>query len=91
MNRFFQLCSLVLCLNLTPVFAAMSEADIIKALSLPENSTGNIADAIEELLSLTNEDVQMRQRCRSQAENFPWSQTISKLNSLYLEHPVQAA
>jgi hypothetical protein len=26
-----------------------------------------------------------------QAENFPWSQTISKLNSLYLEHPVQAA
>ena len=48
MKRFFQLCSLVLCLNLTSALAAMSEADIIKALSLPENSTGNIADAIEE-------------------------------------------
>ena len=27
---------------------AMTEAEIIKSLSLPENSTGNIADAIEE-------------------------------------------
>ncbi|NBW55125.1 MAG: RraA family protein [Betaproteobacteria bacterium] len=48
MKHFFQLCSLVLCLSFSPVYAAMTEAEIIKALGLPENSTGNIADAIEE-------------------------------------------
>ncbi len=48
MKRFIQLCALVLCFGFPSAFAAMSEAEIIKALSLPENSTGNIADAIEE-------------------------------------------
>ena len=48
MKRLIQLCSLLLCLSLSPAFATMTEAEIIKALSLPENSTGNIADAIEE-------------------------------------------
>ncbi|NBO40421.1 MAG: RraA family protein [Betaproteobacteria bacterium] len=48
MKRFFKWCSLWVLLNLTPAFAAMTEAEIIKALSLPENSTGNIADAVDE-------------------------------------------
>ena len=48
MKRFLTLCSLVLCLGITPAVAAMSEAEIIKALLLPENSTGNIADAVDE-------------------------------------------
>ena len=55
------------------------------------NNGAAFADAIEKLLSLTNEDVQMRQRCRSQAENFPWSKTIFELNSLHQPLPIKAA
>jgi len=55
------------------------------------NNGAAFADAIEELLSLTNEDVQMRQRCRSQAENFPWSKTIFELNALHQPLPIKAA
>jgi len=54
------------------------------------NNGAAFADAIEELLSLTNEDVQMRQRCRSQAENFPWSKTIFELNALHQPLPIKA-
>jgi len=56
-----------------------------------DNNGSAFADAIEELLSLTNEDVQMRQRCRSQAENFPWSKTIFELNALHQPLPIKAA
>lgn len=56
-----------------------------------ENNGPAFADAIQEMLHIASMDSQLRSRCRLQAENFPWSQTISKLNSLYLEHPVQAA
>jgi alpha-1,6-mannosyltransferase len=55
------------------------------------NNGSAFADAIEKLLSLTNEDVQMRQRCRSQAENFPWSKTIFELNALHQPLPIKAA
>ena len=55
------------------------------------NNGAAFADAIEELLSLTDEDVQMRQRCRSQAENFPWSKTIFELNALHQPLPKKAA
>jgi alpha-1,6-mannosyltransferase len=55
------------------------------------NNGSAFADAIEELLSLTDEDVQMRQRCRSQAENFPWSKTIFELNALHQPLPIKAA
>jgi alpha-1,6-mannosyltransferase len=55
------------------------------------NNGAAFADAIEELLSLTNENVQMRQRCRSQAENFPWSKTIFELNALHQPLPIKAA
>jgi len=55
------------------------------------NNGAAFADAIEELLSLTDEDVQMRQRCRSQAENFPWSKTIFELNALHQPLPIKAA
>jgi len=56
-----------------------------------ENNGPAFADAIQEMLHIASRDSQLSSRCRLQAENFPWSQTISKLNSLYLEHPVQAA
>ena len=56
-----------------------------------DNNGAAFADAIEKLLSLTNEDVQMRQRCRSQAENFPWSKTIFELNALHQPLPIKAA
>jgi len=55
------------------------------------NNGSAFADAIEKLLSLTNEDIQMRQRCRSQAENFPWSKTIFELNALHQPLPIKAA
>ena len=55
------------------------------------NNGSAFADAIEKLFSLTNEDVQMRQRCRSQAENFPWSKTIFELNALHQPLPIKAA
>jgi alpha-1,6-mannosyltransferase len=55
------------------------------------NNGSAFADAIEKLLSLTSEDVQMRQRCRSQAENFPWSKTIFELNALHQPLPIKAA
>ncbi len=55
------------------------------------NNGAAFADAIEELLSLTDEDVQMRQRCRSQAENFPFSKTIFELNALHQPLPIKAA
>ena len=55
------------------------------------NNGSAFADAIEKLLSLTNEDVQMRQRCRSQAEKFPWSKTIFELNALHQPLPIKAA
>jgi regulator of RNase E activity RraA len=48
MKRFLQLCSLLVLLNMSPALAAMTEDQIIKALGLPENSTGNIADAVDE-------------------------------------------
>ena len=48
MNRFFQFCSLLLLLNMSAAFAVMTDAEIINALRLPENSTGNIADAVDE-------------------------------------------
>jgi len=56
-----------------------------------DNNGSAFADAIEKLLSLTNEDIQMRQRCRSQAENFPWSKTIFELNALHQPLPIKAA
>jgi alpha-1,6-mannosyltransferase len=55
------------------------------------NNGAAFADAIQELLTLTDEDVQMRQRCRSQAENFPWSKTIFELNALHQPLPKKAA
>ena len=47
--RFARLSVLFICSFMLSLSSwAMTEAEIIKALSLPENSTGNIADAIEE-------------------------------------------
>ena len=47
--RFARLSFLFICSFMFSLTSwAMTEAEIIKALSLPENSTGNIADAVEE-------------------------------------------
>ena len=56
-----------------------------------DNNGAAFADSIEKLLSLSNQDLQMRQRCRTQAENFPWSKTIFELNSLHQPLPIKAA
>ena len=55
------------------------------------NNGPAFADSIEKLLSLSSQDIQMRQRCRTQAENFPWSKTIFELNSLHQPLPIKAA
>jgi alpha-1,6-mannosyltransferase len=56
-----------------------------------DNNGAAFADSIEKLLSLSSQDLQMRQRCRTQAENFPWSKTIFELNSLHQPLPIKAA
>ena len=48
MRRLLQSLFCFLCLSLSLSAWSMTEEQIIAALSLPENSTGNIADAIEE-------------------------------------------
>lgn len=55
------------------------------------NSGSAFADAIEELLQISKTDNSLRNRCRSQAEQFPWSKTISKLNSLHEPWALEAA
>lgn len=47
-----------------------------------ENNGVAFADAIQDLLELSKADSQIRNRCRTQAEQFPWSRTISKLSAL---------
>lgn len=56
-----------------------------------DNNGAAFADSIEKLLSLSSQDIYMRQRCRTQAENFPWSKTIFELNSLHQPLPIKAA
>ncbi len=56
-----------------------------------ENSGSAFADAIEELLGIAKSDNFLRTRCRLQAEQFPWSRTISKLNSLHEPWAIEAA
>ena len=56
-----------------------------------DNNGAAFADSIEKLLTLSSQDLQMRQRCRTQAENFPWSKTIFELNSLHQPLPIKAA
>ena len=52
------------------------------------NNGAAFADAIEIILDEIKEDPTLSDRCRLQAERFPWSETIHKLNTL---HPVSAA
>jgi 4-hydroxy-4-methyl-2-oxoglutarate aldolase len=47
-SRFSRLLPLIVPLLLTPAAFAMTPEEIIAALGRPENSTGNIADAVEE-------------------------------------------
>lgn len=56
-----------------------------------DNNGAAFADSIEKLLSLSSQDIYMRQRCRTQAENFPWSKTIFELNLLHQPLPIKAA
>jgi alpha-1,6-mannosyltransferase len=52
------------------------------------NNGAAFADAVQIILDEINEDPTLSDRCRLQAERFPWSETIHKLNTL---HPVSAA
>jgi alpha-1,6-mannosyltransferase len=56
-----------------------------------DNNGAAFADSIEELLAISTQDINLRQRCRTQAENFPWSKTIFELNSLHQPLPIKAA
>ncbi len=49
------------------------------------NNGAAFADAVEIILDEIREDVTLSQRCRLQAERFPWSQTISKLENINLD------
>jgi len=52
------------------------------------NNGAAFADAIEIILDEIKEDPSLSDRCRLQAERFPWSETIHRLDTL---HPVTAA
>jgi alpha-1,6-mannosyltransferase len=52
------------------------------------NNGAAFADAIEIILDEIEEDPTLSDRCRLQAERFPWSETIHRLDTL---HPVSAA
>jgi alpha-1,6-mannosyltransferase len=56
-----------------------------------DNNGAAFADSIEELLAISTQDINLRQHCRTQAENFPWSKTIFELNSLHQPLPIKAA
>ena len=46
------------------------------------NNGAAFADAIEIILEELREDSTLSSRCRIQAEKFPWSQTVRRLESL---------
>jgi len=48
-----------------------------------ENNGPAFADAIEELLAQLESDTTLPNRCRLQAELFPWAKTVDRLNELY--------
>ncbi len=52
------------------------------------NNGAAFADAVEIILDEINEDPTLSDRCRLQAEKFPWSATIHKLDTM---HPIKAA
>ena len=52
------------------------------------NNGAAFADAVQIILDEISEDSTLSSRCRMQAEKFPWSATIHKLDSM---HPVRAA
>lgn len=52
------------------------------------NNGAAFADAVQIILDEIKEDPTLSDRCRLQAEKFPWSATIHKLDTM---HPVEAA
>jgi alpha-1,6-mannosyltransferase len=52
------------------------------------NNGAAFADAVQIILDEINEDPTLSDRCRLQAEKFPWSATIHKLDTM---HPIKAA
>ena len=55
------------------------------------NNGAAFADAIAELLNLIKQEPSLKGDCRTQAENFPWSKTISDLHQLHIEKMKVAA
>ncbi len=52
------------------------------------NNSRAFADAVEILLDEIAEDATLSDRCRTQAEQFPWSETIMRLGRLSGATPV---
>jgi alpha-1,6-mannosyltransferase len=49
------------------------------------------AEAIKNLLNRLNSEQTLRSRCHHQAENFPWSSTISQMLSLSPQRRLRVA
>ena len=61
-------------------FLLVDSADFVGQVAA--NKGSDFADAIETLIGKLKTDNTLRSRCHHQAENFPWSSTISQMLSL---------
>ena len=61
-------------------------------VGLPADNNGaSIAKAVQELILKLESDNTLRSRCQHQAENFPWSSTISQMLSIEAHRILRAA
>ena len=61
-------------------------------VGLPADNNGvSIAKAVQELILKLESDKTLRSRCQHQAENFPWSSTISQMLSIESRRILRAA
>jgi alpha-1,6-mannosyltransferase len=56
-----------------------------------DNNGASIAQAVQELILKLESDNTLRSRCQHQAENFPWSSTISQMLSIEAHRILRAA
>jgi alpha-1,6-mannosyltransferase len=56
-----------------------------------DNNGASIAKAVQELILKLESDNTLRSRCQHQAENFPWSSTISQMLSIEARRILRAA
>jgi alpha-1,6-mannosyltransferase len=56
-----------------------------------DNNGASIAKAVQELILKLESDKTLRSRCQHQAENFPWSSTISQMLSIQQQRILRVA